>query len=85
MKLSTWIATEGGPTVVARRLGVAPQNIHSWLRGVTVPRPLVLQRLIKMADGDLTYETVIKEASRNQKKVKLMKAEVSAKHRGSSV
>lgn len=45
------IAVSGGSSALARRLGVTPQAIQNWRKGIRTPRPAMLQQLQQIAAG----------------------------------
>lgn len=61
MKLRKWIESQGGARKVAQILGTESPTIYAWLRGDSTPKVLVMQKIVKLANGALTYDDIINE------------------------
>jgi len=59
-KFSKWVLDEGGQTVIAEKLGVTPQCVSVWVRGVGRPRAAMALRIVSLSRGKLTLEDVFK-------------------------
>lgn len=68
MKFLKWIELQGGPNGVAKLLGITNACVRAWMRGQTSPKVVVLQRLVKLSKGALTYDDVINATKYKRKK-----------------
>lgn len=68
MKFSKWVETKGGAEGLATLLGIKAPRIRAWLRGQTTPQALLLQRIVKLSRGALTYDDVINETKKKRVK-----------------
>lgn len=66
-KFKKWVEDFGGQRKVAWLLGVSENAVVHWINGESGPRLHTLQRLVKLAQGTLTYDDVINETTRNAK------------------
>lgn len=56
-----WIEDQGGVNVLAEKLGVAHSTVSSWVNKKTTPKAIVMQKIVKMAKGVVTYDDIINE------------------------
>lgn len=63
MTLKNWVESFGGPTQVAANLKVSEQAVRNWCAGVATPRVEHCIALIKLANGKLELEKLVKELS----------------------
>lgn len=67
LKFRKWVDEFGGIKKVALALDVGEHQVRAWLRGENVPRPLTIEKMIKLSKGSLTFEIICKETSRGRK------------------
>lgn len=59
MKFEKWVANQGGPVSLALKLRVQPARVRTWLRGEASPQVLIMQKMVNLAKGELTYDDII--------------------------
>lgn len=59
MNFIKWIETQGGPRVVARKLGYESPAVHAWIKGVSSPKALAMQKIVRMSKGKVSYDDII--------------------------
>ena len=59
MTLQAWIKEKGGSAAVGRLLGLDAPRVRTWVRRGATPRPLIMQRLVKLSKGVLTLDEII--------------------------
>ena len=69
MTLKEWVVSQGGARVVAPRLNVKADAVRQWLRGKSSPTAKACFVLIKLSEGQLTFEQVFTESTRNKQNV----------------
>lgn len=67
MKLSEWIAANGGRAAVARRLGVSPQAVHYWLNRKASPQVKTMKRIEEISKGQVTISAIVDETTPKRK------------------
>lgn len=63
-RFQIWIEREGGPRVVARLLGTESPTVRSWLAGISSPKALTMQKIVRLAKGAVSYDDIINETKR---------------------
>ena len=58
MKFTDFVSKIGGDAELADRLGVKPRTVQSWRLGDRQPRPVLAQKIIKISDGDLSWDDI---------------------------
>lgn len=66
LKLTKWIQDYGGATVLAAKLGLGEQAVRVWMRGQGAPRAKEIHEMIRLSKGELTFNDIYKESTRNQ-------------------
>jgi len=68
MKFREWIDTQGGPPAVAKLLGVDVYRVRTWVRSEATPKALLMQKIVKIAKGAVSYDDIITGTTRNRKR-----------------
>jgi DNA-binding phage protein len=69
--LEQWVDDSGGVPRVARVLGVIPHSVRVWLRGEGTPRVKTILKIVQLSRGELSFEQIAREATRNKRKESL--------------
>lgn len=64
MKFKKWIEAQGGPRVLALKLGVESPTVNHWLKSRATPKALVMLKLMKLGKGAFTFEDMIQETKK---------------------
>lgn len=56
--LSKYGMTKSG---FAKRLGITPSNLHKIIAGSSYPTAKLAQRIVKLTNGEVTFEDLFKE------------------------
>lgn len=64
-KFKKWIQSQGGPKVLAERLGLTSHAVRVWLRGAGSPTMKTAHRIVKLSRGRLTLEDIVTFSRRN--------------------
>lgn len=64
MKFKKWIEAQGGPRVVAQKLGVESPTVNHWLKSHCTPKATVMVKLVKLGRGAFTFEDIILETKK---------------------
>jgi hypothetical protein len=59
MTFKTWIANQGGPKVLAPKLGVSEIAVYKWMQGNATPLSRTLIKILRMARGKLTINEIL--------------------------
>ncbi len=59
MTLTDWVKLQGGYRKTGKLMGVAESCVNAWLRGRSLPRPDLMQRIVKLSKGKVTYDEMI--------------------------
>jgi len=65
-KVRSWVEDFGGIKKLASALKIGEHQVRAWLRGDATPHTKNILRLIKLSNNKLTFETIVKETSRNK-------------------
>lgn len=68
MNLSQWIAKEGGTGKVAKKLNVPSNCVYAWKVGNAIPRPDVMQRIVRTSRGKVSYDSMVAQYVANRKR-----------------
>jgi DNA-binding transcriptional regulator YdaS (Cro superfamily) len=58
MTFKSWLAVQGGPKVLAPKLGVSEIAVYKWMQGKATPKSGTLMRILRMARGKLTITEI---------------------------
>lgn len=67
LKLNEFIKEYGGATKLAAKLNMGEQAVRVWMRGDGSPSAKVIDEIIKISKGKLTFDDIFKCSTRNQK------------------
>lgn len=67
MTLQTWVASNGGVNATARLLKISPSRISMWLAKKASPKLILMQKMVRMSQGHLTYEAIITSTKRGRR------------------
>ena len=59
MNFATWIHANGGVKGVSRKLNLDVPRVQTWVDKKACPRPLIMQKLVRMSKGKLSYDDII--------------------------
>lgn len=62
-KFFNFVMQNGGLSEFGRKIGQSPQSVYAWLYTNVAPRPIVMQQIVKMSRGKLTYDDIINETA----------------------
>ena len=68
MTFFNWIKANGGKAATAELLGVSLQSIDHWLAGRSTPKALIMQRIVKVSNKQVSYDAIINETTKNRRK-----------------
>ena len=63
MKLSVWIAENGGRTRVAKKLGVTTAAVHYWLTSRATPKWSTIYKIHTLSKGRVTSREILEETN----------------------
>lgn len=66
-KFMRWVETNGGRAATARKLGIAPMRVQHWVAGENGPQALLMQRIVKMTRGRVSYDDIINATHKRAK------------------
>ena len=61
-----WVKDSGGVTKVASRLGCVDHTVRVWLRGKGAPKTESVLKIVKHSKGELSFEGIVKETTKNK-------------------
>lgn len=61
MRLSKWIAVNGGRDALARTLKITPQTVHYWVTGKGCPTALMMVNIIQATNGAVSAKDILDE------------------------
>lgn len=67
VSLTQWIR-EMGVTRAAENLGVTPRAVSYWMQGHTLPTTKLMQRIVKLTKGRVSFELTLAEKISSKKK-----------------
>lgn len=67
MTLKKWVVLQGGVASLAKKLGTNRETIYVWLRGNGSPTLGMSYVLVTMSKGQVTFQQILKESTRNKK------------------
>lgn len=70
LKFNDWVKKygkkQGGVRKLSKDLGVGEHTTRTWLRGENAPKSETILEIIKLSKGELTFEIILKETTRNK-------------------
>jgi predicted XRE-type DNA-binding protein len=60
MDLSTWIKNQGGPSKVAKILGVEKSTVSQWYRNKCLPKDELKLKIVYVSKGKVTLNSMVK-------------------------
>lgn len=66
LKFTTWMAEKGGPTEVAKLLGVPRETVYAWQQKRSTPRVTTMIKIVRLTQGEISFADII-EATHNEK------------------
>jgi hypothetical protein len=67
LKMKAWIEKHGGKEIIAEKLGVQEATVRVWLRGAGSPTASVIDAIITLSKGKLSFKQIYSESTRNKK------------------
>lgn len=64
MTLKKWVESFGGNNAVAEALHITPYCVRIWLRGKGSPAFETAGRIVKLSQGQVSFEQILKETRR---------------------
>lgn len=62
MKFKNWVADQGGPKMLGRKLRVNQFTIYNWFRKEgSVPRPRLMRKLVALGKGAFDLTDILNE------------------------
>jgi hypothetical protein len=57
--LQNWVKVSGGTIRVSKMLGVKRSAVYAWMDKSVLPRPVVMQRIVRASKGKVSYDALI--------------------------
>ncbi len=64
--LQVFVKKNGGTAGVSKMLRVQRSAIYAWLDKTVLPRPVVMQRIVKLSKGAVSYDALISDYARRK-------------------
>lgn len=60
MKLQDWVQSVGGIEAAAGMLRIKSHTVKNWYYKKSIPRPVMIIKLIRLSKSQLTLESIVK-------------------------